>query len=231
MNSQPRPNRKIRTVGPILIALLLTIALLPGAALAAPPPAEGDTPPSTEQNQNTPLPGANQGTPLPGANQGTPLPGVNQGPPLPGANQGTPLPGANQGSPLPGGGQQQPTTDPHPDAPSTPSNGCIVSHAATPAQLCPVAGGLQYYFIGADGSTSIGPYISPFDDLAALYTAGEVLLYSGSNPLTGKSVQIHYLASESKIRVSTYYPDTQYDTDKPYTFTVNGSNTVSIIAW
>ena len=100
-----------------------------------------------------------------------------------------------------------------------------------PAQLCPVAGGLQYYFIGADGSTSIGPFISPFTDLASLYTAGDVQLYSGVNPLTGKSVQIHYLASTYNIRVSTYYPDTQYDTDKPYTFTVNGSNSVSHIAW
>ena len=94
-----------------------------------------------------------------------------------------------------------------------------------------MAGGLQYYFIGADGSSSIGPFISPFSDLASLYTAGAVLLYSGVNPLTSKSVQVHYLASEYKIRVGTYYPDTQYDTDKPYTFTVNGSNSVSQIAW
>ena len=219
MNYLPRRNRKVRTAGPFLLALLLAITLLPGAALAAPPPADDDTPPSTEQNQNTPLPGG-------GNQQQTPLPGG-------GNQQQTPLPdGDQQQTPLPGGGQQEtPQAEPHPSAPSTPSSDCVVSHAATPAQLCPVAGGLQYYFIGADGSTSIGPFISPFDDLASLYTAGAVLLYSGSNPLTGKSVQIHYLASEYKIRVSTYYPDTQYDTDKPYTFTVNGSNTVSIIAW
>ena len=221
MNYLPRRNRKVRTAGPILLALLLAITLLPGAALAGPPStSDDDPPPSTEQNQNTPLPGG-------GNQQQTPLPGG-------GNQQQTPLPGGGnqQQTPLPGGGQQEtPQAEPHPSAPSTPSSDCVVSHAATPAQLCPVAGGLQYYFIGADGSTSIGPFISPFDDLAALYTAGEVLLYSGSNPLTGKSVQIHYLASESKIRVSTYYPDTQYDTDKPYTFTVNGSNTVSIIAW
>ncbi len=225
MKSSPRRNRKIRIAGTTLLVLLLTVTLLPAAALAGPPPAENDG------GGGAPNPNANQGAPLPGGNQGQPLPGANQGPPLPDTNQGSPLPGTNQGSPLPGGSQQQSTPDPHPDAPSTPSSDCVVTHAATPAQLCPVAGGLQYYFIGADGSTSIGPFISPFSDLASLYTAGDVLLYSGINPLTSKSVQIHYLTSTYKIRVSTYYPDTQYDTDKPYTFTVNGSHSVSHIAW
>ena len=222
--------RKVRSASPILLALLLAMALLPGAALAHhdPPPVTPPETPSGNQNQNTPPPtGGNQNTPPPtGGNQNTPPPT--------GGNQNTPPPtgGNNQTtSPPPGGGAQQETTTGHPDAPSTPSSGCVVSHAATPAQLCPVAGGLQYYFIGADGSTSIGPYISPFADLASLYTAGDVLLYSGFNPLTGKSVSIHYLTSVYKIRVSTYYPDTEYDTDKPYTFTVNGSNTVSQIAW
>ena len=221
MNASPRRNRKMRITGTILLALLLIVTLLPAVALAGPPPADDDGSSNTGQNQ--------QQTPLPGGGQGTPLPDVNQGPPVPGTNQGTPLPGANQGTPLPDG--NQPTADPHPDAPDYPSADCIVSHAATPAQLCPIAGGLQYYFIGADGSTSIGPFISSFTDLASLYTTGEVLLYSGVNPLTSKSVQIHYLTSTYEIRVSTYYPDNEYDTDKPYTFTVNGSNVVSHIAW
>lgn len=223
----------MRIAGTTLLVLLLTVTLLPAAALAGPPPADdgGSGAPNPNANQGAPLPGGNQGQPLPGGNQGAPLPGANQGPPVPDTNQGSPLPGTNQGSPLPDGSQQQSTPDPHPDAPSTPSSDCVVAHAATPAQLCPVAGGLQYYFIGADGSTSIGPFISAFSDLASLYTAGDVLLYSGINPLTAKSVQIHYLTSTYKIRVGTYYPDTQYDTDKPYTFTVNGSHSVSHIAW
>ena len=234
MKSSPRRNRKMRIAGTTLLILLLTVTLLPAAALAGPPPADddgGSGAPNPNANQGAPLPGGNQGAPLPGGNQGAPLPGANQGPPVPDTNQGSPLPGTNQGSPLPDGSQQQSTPDPHPDAPSTPSSDCVVAHAATPAQLCPVAGGLQYYFIGADGSTSIGPFISAFSDLASLYTAGDVLLYSGINPLTAKSVEIHYLTSTYKIRVSTYYPDTQYDTDKPYTFTVNGSHSVSHIAW
>ncbi|MDE0183575.1 MAG: hypothetical protein OXL39_19650 [Caldilineaceae bacterium] len=48
-----------------------------------------------------------------------------------------------------------------------------MAHAATPAQLCPVAAGLHCNFIGADGSSTIGPYLSSFGDLASLlYTAG-----------------------------------------------------------
>ncbi len=227
MKAQQSRNRKIGAAGPILIALLLTIALLPAAALAAPPPLDGDPPP----NQDTPPP--NQDTPPPNGN--TPGPNGDTPPPQSGNRQDTPPPqsGNRQDTPPPtgGGGQQQPASDAHPDAPDYPSANCIVAHAATPAQLCPVAGGLQYYFIGKDGSTSIGPFISSFSDLASLYTAGEVLLYAGINPLTGKSVRIHYLAATYKVRVSTYYPDTQYDTNKPYTFTVNGSNSVSHIAW
>ena len=100
-----------------------------------------------------------------------------------------------------------------------------------PAQLCSVAGGLQYYFIGADGSSQAGPYINPFSELATLHTAGAVSLYTGTNPFTSKSVHIDYLPTDSKIRISTYYPDTMYDTDKPYTFTFDESNSVSHEAW
>ena len=214
MKSLPRRNRKTGIAGTILLALLLTAALLPAAALATgPPPAEDDGG-TSNTNQQTPLPNGGGGS-----QQQTPLPNGGGG-----SQQQTPLPNG-------GGGSQQQTPVAHPDAPSTPSSDCVVAHAATPAQLCPVADGLQYYFIGADGSTSIGPFISPFTDLASLYTAGDVLLYAGINPLTSKSVQIHYLTSSYTIRVSTYYPDTQYDTDKPYTFTVDGSHSVSHIAW
>ena len=49
--------------------------------------------------------------------------------------------------------------------------------------------------------------------------------------MTGKSVQITYLAAENKIRISTFYPDTQYDTNKPYNFTVDSNYSVSHEAW
>ena len=230
MKPQPRTRKNI--TGAILIAILLAVAVLPGSALANPPPVDGgtpDTPSNNSNNSNTPPPtGGNNNTTSPpptGGNNNTTSP-----PPVGGGNNNTTSPpggGSNDG-----GGSQQTSSPAHPDAPSTPSNGCIVAHAATPAQLCPIANGLQYYFIGADGSSSIGPFISPFNDLATLYTGStDVLLYSGVNPMTSKSVNIYYLPADRVIRVSTYYPDTQYDTDKPYIFTVNGSNSVSHSAW
>ena len=217
MKPQPRTRKNI--TGTILIAILLAVAILPGAALAndkntPPPNVDGGN--SSNNNTNTPPPN--------GGNTTTNPPPVGGG-----NNSNTTPPGGGSND---GGGSQQTSSPAHPDAPSSPSNGCIVAHAATPAQLCPIANGLQYYFIGADGSSSIGPFISPFSDLATLYTGStDVLLYSGLNPMTSKSVNIYYLPADRVIRVSTYYPDTQYDTDKPYIFTVNGSNSVSHSAW
>ena len=118
---------------------------------------------------------------------------------------------------------------PHASAPFTPPADCIVAHAATPAQICPIGGGLQYYFIGP-GSSQPGPWIQPFSELATLH-AGVASVYSGTNPFTGKSVQIHYLPADQKIRISTFYPDNQYDTNKPYNFTVDANNSVSHEAW
>ena len=212
MKPQPRTRKNI--TGTILIAILLAVAILPGAALAndtsSPPPNVDNDTSNNNNNTNTPPPVG--GTP------GTPSNDSNTTPPGGGSNDG--------------GGSQQTSSPAHPDAPDYPSANCIVTHAATPAQLCPIANGLQYYFIGADGSASTGPFISPFSDLATLYTGStDVLLYSGVNPMTSKSVNIYYLPADRVIRVSTYYPDTQYDTDKPYIFTVNGSNTVSHSAW
>ena len=105
-------------------------------------------------------------------------------------------------------------------------------HPATPAQLSVVGEGLQYYFIGADGASSMGPYLASFSSLAAMHPGGAAaLLYSGSNPRTGKPVQIHYLPTEKKIKVSTYYPDTQYDTNKPYVFSFGADHTVQHLQW
>ena len=232
MKLTPRQKRMVRIATPYILVLLLAVALLPGAAFANPP---GPLPPSNNnnQNQNNPPPPAN--TPAPPGNnlQNSPAPppgsGNNQNqnnPPPPSSN---PPPPASTPPPAP---TAAPNPAAHPDAPDFPSADCIVTHAATPAQLCPVAGGLQYYFIGADGSSQTGPYIKPFSELATLHTSGtSVRLYTGSNPFTGKSVTIDYLPSDSKLRISTYYPDTMYDTDKPYTFTVDSGNSVSHEAW
>ena len=222
---------KLHLLVPLTLALLLAIALA-GTALANPPDGHGGPGGGGPGNQGQTNNGPQNGHGGPGGSGPGNQQPVNNGP---GTGSGGP------GGSGPGNLAPAPTATPtatpaptaaHPDAPSTPSGDCIVSHAATPAQLCPVAGGLQYYFIGSDGSSSIGPHLSPFSELATLYTTGtSVQLYNGINPLTSKSVQIHYLPADSKIRVSTYYPDTQYDTNKPYTFTVNTSNSVTHEAW
>ena len=222
-----RPLKKsVRIVTPVLLALLLTIAVLPGAALAQPP----DTPDQVPAPNGAPnTPGGPGSDPAPNTDPPVTNPPVTN-PPVtnpPVTNPPVTNPPVTN-PPVTNPPVTNPQPQPHPSAPFTPPADCIVAHAATPAQICSVAGGLQYYFIGADGASSQGPWIQPFSELATL---GSASLYSGVNPKTGKSVQITYLAAENKIRISTFYPDTQYDTNKPYNFTVDANNNVSHEAW
>lgn len=124
------------------------------------------------------------------------------------------------------------TAMPRPSAAPRPSTPCIVSHAATPAQLCVTDWGLQYYFIGPSGGQP-GPSLSSFSELAESLSLVQAVveLYRGTNPMTDKPVQIDYLPKERAIRVSTYYADTPYSKNKPYIFTVNTSYEVAHQAW
>lgn len=101
---------------------------------------------------------------------------------------------------------------------------CHISHAATPAQICSVANGMQYWYIGADGSAQPGPFL-PDDP--------KIESFSGTNPMTGKSVTIDYITENDQtlLRVQTYYPDNEYDTNKPYVFTLDPGHTVNHIQW
>ena len=109
----------------------------------------------------------------------------------------------------------------------------IVFHPATPVQLCKAAGGLQVYFIGADGDTYFGPWVPSFDELAATYPEGEsASIFSGRNPLTGKPVDIDYLPAKQKLRVSTFYADRPpHDINKPYVYTVDPIHTIIHEQW
>ena len=109
----------------------------------------------------------------------------------------------------------------------------IVFHPATPVQLCKVDDGLQVYFIGADGKTYFGPWVPPFAELAATYPEGEsASIYSGPNPLSGKQVDIDYLPSKQKLRVSTYYADRPpHAIDKPYVYTVDHLHNITHEQW
>ena len=124
------------------------------------------------------------------------------------------------------------TAMPRPTAAPRPGTPCIVTHAATPAQLCESSKGLQYYFIGPSG-VQTGPYLSSFSELAEMHSLVQAVveLYRGTNPMTGKPIRIDYLPNEKVIRVSTYYADTPYSKDKPYIFTVNTSHEVTNQAW
>lgn len=143
-----------------------------------------------------------------------------------------------------------------PTAAPTPDMTCIVKHFATPAQLCQAGEGLQYYFIGPDGATQAGPYLSSVSDLAGSYPSSAIEsvkrrfrealdrpapaatplarvieLYSGVNPMSGKPVLIDYLRDEEVVRVSTYYADTPVAANKPYIFTLDRSNQVEHRVW
>ena len=119
-----------------------------------------------------------------------------------------------------------------PRGPSWPPSELIVAHAATQVQLTSVGDGLQSYFIGTDGTGHSGPYIDSFSNLAQLHsTGGAVTLFTGTNPGTGKPVTIYYLPTEQKVRISTYYPDNEYDTNKPYVLTIDSGHNVTHDQW
>ena len=194
-----------------MIALLLAVALSAAAA------ADGHNPPPVPGTEVTPPP-----PPPIGDNEGflRPTP--------------TPTPSGNGGSGG-SGGKPTPPEDPNLDnyerfialAPNR-----IVLHAATPAQLIRVEDGLQYYFIGRDGSTRIGPWIPPFAELKAKYpSGGEVSLYKGSNPLTGKRVKIDYLPAVNRIRVDTFYADRDNDKNKQYIFHFGPEHDITYDVW
>lgn len=198
----------------VILALVLTIALAPAVVAQTPQPPPPDPPP--EATRTTPEPPAGGSTaipPPPGTTQ-TATPAV---PPPPGVTA-TPTPDTGGG----GGTSSQ--------APAWPPAGLIVTHAATQVQLAPVNDGLQTYLIGSGGVGHSGPFIDSFSNLAKAH-AGVATLWTGTNPGTGKSVTIYYLPAENKLRISTYYPDTQYDTNKPYVFTVDSGHQVVHEQW
>ena len=138
----------------------------------------------------------------------------------------------SSGTPPPPPASSTPGTSEPPPPPSSGSNttpvysgvDCHIRHAATPAQICSVENGLQYWFIGADGSAQPGPFLPD---------SPRIEIYNGVNTLTGKSVTIDYVIEGEKtlLRVSTYYPDNEYDTDKPYVFTLDPGYEVNHIQW
>ena len=202
---------RFRLTTGLILALILTIALAPAVVAQNPPPPSGPT--------DTPAPGTTPSPPSPNPTV-VPPPPTGEVPPPPPSPTATPENGTGTG----GGGMMPPS------APAWPPPGLIVTHAATQVQLAPVGDGLHAYLIGSDGTGHSGPYIDSFANLAQQH-AGVATLWTGTNPGTGKSVTIYYLPAENKIRISTYYPDTQYDVNKPYVFTVDSGHNVVHEQW
>ena len=211
--------KRFRLAAIVILTLILTVALAPAAAAQLPPPVNDpiDGSGSTGGNTGTnPPPTGGSGD-----NGGTTNPPPTNGN---GGNGGTTNPPPTNGNGGNGGGGMM--------APSWPPSNMIVRHAATQVQLSPVNDGLQAYFIAPGGVGHSGPWIASFASLATQYpTGGAITLFTGSNQGTGKPITIYYLASEKKIRVSTYYPDTQYDVNKPYVFTVDSGHNVVHDQW
>ena len=116
---------------------------------------------------------------------------------------------------------------------SWPPPNAIVRHAATPVQISALGGGLHVYLVAPGAEVTSGPIIASLSDLAEMHPeGGAVELFSGVNPGSGKSVEIHYLPAEMKIRVSTYYADRPpHDYNKPYVFTVDADHSVNHERW
>ena len=108
------------------------------------------------------------------------------------------------------------------------THNCLIKHAATPVQLCPVGDGSGWWlhYNGGDGTIS-GPYIPDEDVLIEMGVSEQAqLLAYEFNPFSGKAVQIIWLPDIRVIRVNTYYADSPYDTDKPYVFDVAGETVI-----
>ncbi len=204
------------------IILALTL-ILSGVAFAAPAYAHPNQPGYCQMPDGTLTPGHCDDAGNAAGGHDVHLPAVPvPNPPNSNGPSGTP------GSTGPGGDPNSgPNDDPNGGSNTTPvytGESCHVKHAATPAQVCSVANGMQYWYIGADGSAQPGPFLPDSPKIES---------FSGTNPLTGKSVTIEYITENDKtlLKVSTYYPDNEYDTDKPYVFTLDPGHTINHIQW
>ena len=222
--------KRFKLASVVVLALLLTIALAPAAAAqldvgtgGPPPPTSGDDDGDGDTGDDpTPRPDTGNGgtTPRPGNGDGN------------GDGNGgtTPRPGNGDGNGDGNGGMDDGMMMGSPAA--WPPPNAIVRHAATPVQISSLAGGLQVYFIGADGATH-GPLLAALSKLAEMHPSGAAVeLFSGTNPGTGKPVTIQYLPDAKLLHVNTFYADKPpHDYDKAYIFTVDADHSVKHERW
>ena len=110
---------------------------------------------------------------------------------------------------------------------------CLNSHEAAPVNVTIGGDGtLNYHFIGDDG-VSTGPVLPPVRELAKehLPGSGNVVLFSGTNTVSGAPVIISFWSDEQVVHVHTYYPDRHDGSMKPYIFVIDLDNEVSHWEW
>lgn len=207
--------KRIKLAIVAILVLLLTAALAPAAVAQqdvgiGPPPAVIDDDAPGDTGGTTPLPGNGNGN---GGNGTDPI--------LPGNGNGNGGNGNGNGGMTMG----SPANWPPPNA--------IVRHAATPIQISSLEGGLQVYFIGADGVATNGPLLATLSKLAEMHPDGDaVQFFSGTNPGTGKPVTIQYLPGAKLLHVNTFYADKPpHDYNKAYIFTVDADHSVNHERW
>lgn len=103
----------------------------------------------------------------------------------------------------------------------------IVTHLATPVRVLKCGDWFAFYWVGK-GSVMSGP---AFPHPASSVRLSSGILYDGVSPATSQPVRILYDASSKRYRVETFYANTEYDTNKPYVFEIDASNSVSHILW
>ncbi|MDE0198531.1 MAG: Ig-like domain-containing protein [Caldilineaceae bacterium] len=110
---------------------------------------------------------------------------------------------------------------------------CLNRHEATPVNVTIGGdGAFNYHFIG-DGGVSTGPVLPPVKKLAGMYKpdSGNIVLFSGTNTISGAPVTISYLSDEKVVHVNTSYQDRQNGSMKPYIFVIGLDHKVSHWEW
>ncbi len=110
---------------------------------------------------------------------------------------------------------------------------CLIRHAATPVNITIGAdGAFNYHFIG-DGGVKTGPVLPPVKELAEIHAPGSdnVVLYNGTNSVSGAPIVISYLPNEQVVHVNTSYPDRHNGSMKPYIFVIDLDHEVSHWEW
>ena len=106
-----------------------------------------------------------------------------------------------------------------------PSCSVSLDGMAPPVCLSPSGSGFKLYFIGEKG-VSQGLHIPGVADLAEMSPqgSGNVVVYAGTNPMSGALVVIRYLSDDQLIHVHTGIWDRHHEVFKPIIYVVDGEN-------